>query len=61
MKERLEVMKLSDVKVFAKDLNFNFCFVNSDGVFILLNRCLFGSVVADFFAIFIVSSKLSHI
>lgn len=45
-------MKLSDVKVFAKDLNFNFCFVNSDGVFILLNRCLFGSVVADFLAIF---------
>jgi hypothetical protein len=45
-------MKLGDVKVFAKYLNFNFCFVNSDGVFVLLNNCLFGSVVSDFLSVF---------
>lgn len=45
-------MKLCNVEVYSEDLNFNFCFVNSDGLLIQLRNCLFGSVVSDFLSVF---------
>ena len=45
-------MKLCNVEVYSEYLNFNFCFVNSDGVLVQLRNCLFGSVVSDFLSVF---------